>query len=188
MAAPNRRESAAEVIAAALSAHRTQLEGFVRARVPSPDVDDVLQLAAVRAIEGADTLDDPKRVLSWLYRIHRNTATDVLRKRARQERVVESEASPPDVATDEADSLCDCSVFQARNMPPNYAAVLALVDIHGATLAEAAEVLGISPNNVGVRLHRARKALRESMLEHCGVTSLKDCADCRCVDEGCCAA
>ena len=188
MATGGGRKGGEEIVAAALSAHRAQLAAFVRARVPSSDVDDVLQLAAMRAIEGSETLSDPKRVLSWLYRVHRNTATDVLRKRARQEGLLESEAAAPDAPVEEAESPCDCSVFQARNMRPSYAEVLALVDIRGATLAEAAEVLGISTSNVGVRLHRARKALRESMLEHCGVTSLRDCADCRCVEEGCCAA
>ncbi|MEM7435893.1 MAG: sigma-70 family RNA polymerase sigma factor [Myxococcota bacterium] len=187
MPKPTGRLSRTETVATALGAHRTRLEAFIRARVPSSDVDDVLQLAAVRAIEGAGTLNDPKRMLSWLYGVHRNTATDVLRKRARHERLLESVSAAPEAPPEEPESGCDCSVSQARNIHPNYAEVLSLVDIHGATLAEAAEALGISANNVGVRLHRARKALRESMLEHCGVESLRDCADCRCIEEGCCA-
>ncbi|MEM7136033.1 MAG: sigma-70 family RNA polymerase sigma factor [Myxococcota bacterium] len=188
MAKPTRRSSSKEAVAALLRTHRTKLEAFVRARVPSSDVDDVLQIAAVRAIEGAGTLNNPKRALSWLYRVHRNAATDVLRKRAQQERLLEKASAAPEAPSELAGSGCDCSIFQARNIHPNYAEVLSLVDIQGVTIAEAAEALGISANNASVRLHRARKALRESMLEHCGVTSLRDCADCGCIEEGCCAA
>ncbi|MEM9730704.1 MAG: sigma-70 family RNA polymerase sigma factor [Myxococcota bacterium] len=172
----------------ALRANRSRLAAFVRARVPASDVDDVLQIAAVRAIEGAASLNDTERVLPWLYRIHRNVAADETRRRARHDRWVESDDAAPEVAAPVADSMCRCSVAQAKRMRPSYAAVINLVDIRGASLAEAARQLGISANNVAVRLHRARKALRQSMLEHCGVTSLRDCADCRCVHEGCCAA
>ena len=188
MASGKQRGSPAETVAAALRAHGKQLATFVRARVPPSDVDDVLQTAAVRAIEGADSLEDAARVLPWLYRVHRNAAADESRKRARQQRWLAVDSSAPDVAASMPESPCRCSLAQARGIRPSYAAVLTLVDIRGATLAEAAETLGISANNVAVRLHRARKALRKSMLEHCGVTSARECADCRCVYEGCCAA
>ena len=32
------------------------------------------------------------------------------------------------------------------------------------------------------------KALRKHMQEHCGVSDPRDCVDCRCVEDGCCAA
>lgn len=188
MAKGKARESQAEIVAAALRAHRKQLAAFVRARVPASDVDDVLQIAAVRAIEGNASLKNAERVLPWLFRVHRNAVADESRKRARQQRWLVGDSSAPDVPASIPESRCRCSVAQARRIRPSYAAVLTLVDIRGATLAEAAEALGISANNVAVRLHRARKALRKSMLEHCGVTSLRDCADCACVYEGCCAA
>ena len=37
-----------------------------------------------------------------------------------------------------------------------------------------------------VALHR--KALRDAMEAHCGVTDPQACAACRCVDDACCAA
>ena len=160
----------------------------MRARCSPADVDDVLQIAAVRAIESAGSLKDPARVLSWLYRVHRNTAIDESRSRTRQQRWLDGDSQAADVAATAPKSSCGCSVAQARRIRPSYASVLNLVDIRGATLAEAAEALEISVNNATVRLHRARKALRQSMLEHCGVTSLRECADCRCVNDGCCAA
>ena len=49
-----------------------------------------MQVAALRAIEKAESLDDPARVLAWLYRIHRNLIIDNYRKRASEQRHVDA--------------------------------------------------------------------------------------------------
>lgn len=175
------------VVGEALGRHADRLRAFVAARVSPDDLDDVLQAAALRAVERAATLRDPDRALPWLYRIHRNTIVDLWRQRASQERLREREVAP-DAHLDVVDTSCDCSIVQARRMRPAYASVLALVDAGDATLSEAAEVLGITVNNVTVRLHRARKALRKALRDHCGVENVRDCFGCRCVHEGCCVA
>ena len=83
---------------------------------------------------------------------------------------------------------CQCSLAQAQRLPDSYASILALVDAQGFSLVEAAARLDITRNNATVRLHRARKALRNAMEAHCGVTDPQACAACRCVDDACCAA
>ena len=145
------------VILETLSAHEASFRRFVRSRVPANDVDDVLQLAAVRAIERAETLSEPDRVMAWLYRIHRNVITDTLRKRASRQRMMDSVASEPcSSSASEAIDACDCSVVQASRLAPAYAEVLSLVDAGNASVSQAAKTLGISASNVSVRLHRAR--------------------------------
>lgn len=173
---------------AALRTYSAELKRYVRARVPAADVDDVLQVAALRAIEKADALRDPARVLPWLYRIHGNTVIDAGRKRASARRLIETATVEAEPVVVESVPTCGCSVAQARQLSANYASILNLVDIGGVPLAEAANALGISVNNATVRLHRARTALKKRLLEHCGVTSPLACADCRCSYEGCCAA
>lgn len=176
-----------EFVAAALRRHQSRLQAFVRRRVPSDQVDDVLQNAALRAFERASALRDPQKVLAWLYRIHRNVIVDGLRSQASRSRALErlaaqearSESSVPD-------STCACSLHLARTLPSNYAQILQLVDIDSLNVGQAAQQLGITSNNASVRLHRARRALAQTMQEHCGVRSLRDCANCRCEDEGCC--
>ena len=177
---------ATESILAALHENASALRAFVRARVPAADVDDVLQLAAMRAFERASSLEAPDRALAWLYRVHRNVVVDVARKGASERRLVDRVASRPKQCTSPAEQACSCSVYQAKGMKGSYAEILQLVDLGDLTVSEAAEALGVSTNNATVRLHRARKALRHRLLEHCGVTSLRDCISCRCVDDGCC--
>ena len=177
-----------EVVADALREQRSELAAFVRARVQPQDADDVLQLAALRAVERADSLEDPDRVVAWLYRIHRNLIIDVARKRARERRHVAAVAELPEQPDAPVADPCGCSVAQAKRLLPAYASILSLVDSDGLQLREAARQLDVTANNAAVRLHRARKALRQAMLEHCGVTDPRECADCRCVDDACCAA
>ncbi|MEM1153792.1 MAG: sigma-70 family RNA polymerase sigma factor [Pseudomonadota bacterium] len=168
-----------------LQQHAGRLRAFVSARVPASEVDDVLQSAAMRAVEHASSLQDPARVMPWLYRLHRNLIADMFRQQASHQRKLEATAE-----TDQSEpviDICDCSIAQAKGLHPNYAAVLSAVDFGNATLTEAASELGISVNNATVRLHRARKALRQAMFDHCGVTSMRECLDCRCVSEGCCS-
>lgn len=195
-ASPQASQRSMEAVAQALAEHAGSFRAFVRKRVPSAEIDDVLQLAAMRAVERATSLEDPERVVAWLYRIHRNVIADVRRKRESRQRVLDSAALDRAASALPATSMtpapsasaCACSLAQAKGMNASYAEILELVDMGDLTIAEAAEVLGVSTNNATVRLHRARKALRRRMLEHCGVTSLRDCTSCRCVEDGCCAA
>lgn len=177
-----------ELVAQALCDKRADFEAFVRARVRSEEANDILQLAALRAIERADSLDDPARVVAWLYRLHRNLIVDTVRKQSSEHRVIDPAAEVPDQASPPSSDPCACSVTQATQILSAYSSILSLVDMSGMTLSDAARTLGITVNNATVRLHRARRALKKKMLEHCGVSNLQDCATCRCVYEGCCAA
>ncbi|MEM7142499.1 MAG: sigma-70 family RNA polymerase sigma factor [Actinomycetota bacterium] len=177
-----------DIVADTLREKRSEFEGFVRARVRPEDVDDIVQVAALRAIERADSLDDPARVEAWLYRIHRNLIVDTYRKRASERRHIDDDRAVPEQARVEPADPCACSLSQAMRLKPSYATILTLVDSDGLDLGDAARELEISKNNAAVRLHRARKALKQAMLDHCGVTDPRDCAACRCIDDACCAA
>ena len=146
----------------------------------------MLQIAALRAVEKADNLQDPHKVLPWLYQIHRNVITDLHRKRTSEERRKDALASDMMIGHTDMPEHCGCSVSQAGKLSQGYAAILELVDIKGASLKEAARALNLTANNAGVRLHRARAALKLRLLTHCGVSTMRECADCRCTSDGCC--
>jgi RNA polymerase sigma-70 factor (ECF subfamily) len=50
-----------------------------------------------------------------------------------------------------------------RRLPEVYRTVVVLRDVYGLSGEEAAEVLGVSPGAVKVRLHRARRRLRDEL-------------------------
>jgi RNA polymerase sigma-70 factor (ECF subfamily) len=96
----------------------------------------------------------------------------------------------PDEASAEPEvgESCACSLAQLSALPAAYEDVLRRVDVDGSTLDEVASALNISKGNAAVRLHRARRALRDQLLKHCGVASARQCLSCACVDRGCCMA
>lgn len=182
------RDTKQSSVEEALRAHRTSLRRFVAARAAAADVDDVLQVAAMRAFERANSLNDQDRVMPWLYQIHRTAALDIGRKLAREQRTLDSLAAEPqaEAASDPETAICACSLEQARQLNSRYAAILNLVDIGGASTKEAARSLGVTVNTATVRLHRARKALKERLMAHCGVETMRECNDCRCTADRCC--
>ena len=174
------------VVSEALFRERVGLYQFIRARVPAEEVDDIVQQAAVRAIERAVSLKDPQKVVPWLYRIYRNVLIDAARKRTSEGRVIQRTSEVPENVQPEIEDWCGCSVNQIGAINASYGKILKLVDINGVSVSEVARLLNISVSNASVRLHRARAALRKQMLEHCGVSTLKECLSCRCIDDGCC--
>jgi RNA polymerase sigma-70 factor (ECF subfamily) len=75
-----------------------------------------------------------------------------------------------------------------RELRPSYAEGVRRVDFEGEDPRVVASALGVSMTNLYVRLHRARRALREGVEEHCGVSSVAPCLECTCHARGRCGS
>ena len=177
-------------IEALLREHRAELLGFVRRRIGHlVDPEDVLQQAAVRALSSAHPLQDPARARAWFFRILRNVLTDELRALGVPTRALSSEETadapcePPTIE----EQACQCALALARTLKPEYRDILERVVIDETPVTSLAAELGVTPNNATVRLHRARRALRVVLREHCGTDSLRARLDCACDQKGCSA-
>jgi RNA polymerase sigma factor (sigma-70 family) len=169
-----------------LARNREALVAFVRKRAGHlVDPEDVVQQAAVRALARADDLRDPARARAWLYRIVRNVMADELRALGLPVHTTDAdELSSPEPDTAET---CRCSLALVGKLKPEYATLLERVVMQETPITELAPELGVTPNNAMVRLHRARRALRTLMSEHCGTTTGRECSSCECQERGCCA-
>lgn len=147
------------------------------------DAGDAVQEAFLAAFKAIDRFDGNSRISTWLHRIVVNASLMRLRKKSHQvEQSLEPllptfledghrvqvgpawEATPEEhFEQREVRTLVRKAIDQ---LPVNYRSVLLLRDIEGLTGAEAGEMLGITPNAVKVRLHRARLALREVLDAH----------------------
>jgi RNA polymerase sigma-70 factor (ECF subfamily) len=73
-------------------------------------------------------------------------------------------------ASEDAEELAVGRVFWAelersvQRLPEVYRSVVVLRDIYGLSGEETAEALGVSPGAVKVRLHRARRRLRDELV------------------------
>ncbi|HEY2510890.1 MAG TPA: sigma factor [Polyangiaceae bacterium] len=169
-----------------LALGRSRYLGFARARLASDaDAEDVLQRAFLRAVDRVGTLEDGARAEAWFYRILRRAVIDFQRSRASERARFTSEGVDVEEAASPAlpEPACGCGRALLGALPPGYAEILERVDAHSEPIEEVASSLGITPGNAYVRLHRARRALRERVEHRCGVTNAREALACAC--EGC---
>jgi RNA polymerase sigma-70 factor (ECF subfamily) len=67
-----------------------------------------------------------------------------------------------------------------ETIKPEYGAAIRRVDLDGVSVRDFANETGITPGNAGVRLHRAREALRKQLARTCQTCLEHDCLDCVC--------
>ena len=172
-----------EVLRALVDNHARFL-AFLERRVGSRDLaEDILQEAFVRSLDHTAFLRSPESATAWFYRVLRNAVTDHFRRQDTRNRALERLAVEPDAADPDADleaAVCACVLGLVDTLKPEYAAALKRVDLDGASVRGYADEIGITPGNAGVRLHRAREALRRQLARSCGTCLEHGCLDCRC--------
>lgn len=171
------------LLSEAIARHGDELRAFVAARVPGSEVDDIVQSAFERAAKRLDTLRDSTAIRAWLYRIVRNTIVDHRRRAAPPTddlRSVDPARLQSEFTLEAEGTQCCCALSLISSLPAGQAEVLEAVVLREDTPAEAAARMGISRGNADVRLHRARKTLRDRLEDHCGVTSMSEAHDCTC--------
>jgi RNA polymerase sigma-70 factor (ECF subfamily) len=168
-----------------LMAHRAEFVAFLRNRGASAaHAEDVLQSALVRGLEPWAVLPPEDSLVPWFYRVLGNALIDQARRAATAAKAMERFAQEPLDAEPAADArrVCTCTVRLLPSLKPEYATMIERIDIEGHALDQVARDSGITPNNAYVRLHRARKALRDRLEAFCGscATGGGRCADCYC--------
>lgn len=135
------------------------------------DARDVVQEAYLRAFKGLKRFRGDAQFSTWMYRITANCASTFLgrRQRNRHEELTEDlnarderPAASPEVQA-EASALRDRLQVALQALPPKLRAVVILRDVYDLPHEAIAAELGISESAAKVRLHRARKKLRDDL-------------------------
>jgi RNA polymerase sigma-70 factor (ECF subfamily) len=168
---------------------QSELRAFLRRRVSDDAVaDDLLQQSLLRAVEQQHTLHNKDSIVAWFYRVLRNAVVDYYRARAVETRKAEGlhqelnargeQAVPsPDEMTP---TVCACLERLLPGIRPAYAELLRRIDLQGESSDSVAKDLQLTKNNLTVRLHRARQALRSALEASCGVCTKHGCLNCTC--------
>lgn len=147
------------------------------------DAKDAVQDAFLSAFRGLANFEGGALLSTWLHRIAVNAALMKLRTRKRKpERSIETllpvylEDGHHAENFQEWNLPADKAMMRAEQravvrqcigeLPDNYRTVLILRDIEELDTDEVAERLGVTPNAVKIRLHRARQALRTLLDPH----------------------
>jgi RNA polymerase sigma-70 factor (ECF subfamily) len=150
--------------------------------------EDLLQQSLVRAVERHHAVREETSAVAWFYQILRNTLVDYYRSHGAEARrddayLQELVATGQDMEPppgEVMDTVCACLNQLLPALRPNYAELLRRIDLQGESPQQVAGALKISPNNLTVRLHRARQALRARLEETCGICTTHGCLNCTC--------
>jgi RNA polymerase sigma-70 factor (ECF subfamily) len=136
------------------------------------DARDVVQETYLRAFRGLKRFRGEAQFTTWLYRITANCASSAVGRRARHRHdVLDEDDEVIDLSarvdpSEQADrvALRDRLTVALAELPPRLRAVVVLRDVYDLSHEAIAAELGISESAAKVRLHRARRKLRERLL------------------------
>jgi RNA polymerase sigma-70 factor (ECF subfamily) len=148
------------------------------------DAEDVLQETLLKAFLGLKDVREPRAIRTWLFRVAANQC--LMKRRSEkhgQDRTLSiEEFAPPGWETGQPVDIPDWSglpdegaeraelreaLEQAlAEVPFDYRIVVVLRDVEGLSTEETADILGLRPSAVKMRLHRARLALRQHLAHH----------------------
>jgi RNA polymerase sigma-70 factor (ECF subfamily) len=166
------------------SEYYPKIVGYLRRLVGEADAEDVAQEAFVKISRSLDGFRGEAQLSTWIYRIATNTAMDHHRKpSSRQaaktvdipdeealssdERVLLQDKAPLHDASLIRKDMNECIRGLVNDLPDTYRVVLMLGDLEGFTNAEIADILGLSLDTVKIRMHRARRCLKQAMDTAC---------------------
>ncbi len=146
------------------------------------EAEDVLQETFMGVLRGLNNFRAESAFATWLYRIAYNATLMKLRRPQTSVSLDEAVSTEEqeelpreltDWSHDPAAMVLNQETRQEMDraitaLPPTLRAVFVLRDLDELSTDETAQVLGISPQAVKTRLHRARLALREHLAHYFG--------------------
>lgn len=158
-------EGDAQAYQSFLQALGGNLRAFLRKRLShaSSDIEDIVQEILIAVHNGRHTYEPDQPLTAWTYAIARYKMTDYLRGRYRYEAWNESLEDQQQELFAESDE----EAAQARRdvdkllaqLPDRHRLPIMYVKLQGLSVAEAAQLTGLSESAVKVGIHRGIKAL-----------------------------
>jgi RNA polymerase sigma-70 factor (ECF subfamily) len=150
---------------------RRYLERLVGNRATA---DDLLQETLLKIARGLPEFEGRSSVKTWAFTIATRVATDHFRRPQSRAQMVEiEETGPTHVANAEIDQrlvideMSSCVREVIDSLPEDYRTALVLHDLEGQTAAQVGEIAGCSLATAKIRIHRARRRLKEALDREC---------------------
>lgn len=167
--------------------HREAVLSYVGQRVRGSDVEDLTQEVFRKAERGLAAFRGDASVRTWLLRIAARAVLDHVRSRRfredrRTDALADVQTGGEAAATCLPEALCEPAKAPAAmvrqemhscvrefvdRLPPPYREVILLREIENLSSGEMAARLGVGVEAAKIRLHRARRALRELLETGC---------------------
>jgi RNA polymerase sigma-70 factor, ECF subfamily len=134
--------------------------------------DDLVQETFLRVLQNSSQIREQAKLSAWIYRIAANLCQDHFRRARRNVIPFDENAArefPGDLSLEKQIEQYELSLLVQdliKLLPEPLRQVLFLCDIKQTSYQEAGELLGLSLENIKVRLHRARKRLKALLEEN----------------------
>ncbi|MEX3956251.1 sigma-70 family RNA polymerase sigma factor [Trinickia sp. EG282A] len=140
------------------------LRGYLRRRIPqlADDVEDLVQEILLAVHNGRHTYRPDEPLTAWIHAIARYKLTDFFRARSRRESLHEPIDDYLDIfaAADDEPSAARRDVGKLlEQLPDKQRLPILHVKLQGLSVAETAQLTGLSESAVKVGVHRGLKAL-----------------------------
>ena len=177
------RHVSSELEAKLIENQREFLRFLVRRLGNRDTAEEVLQKFYLRVVSTNASLRSSESVMSWLYTILRTTLVDHFRKETARRRRESDYATLQTLANEAWEDERPrkhwrCLYRVLPGLRPDYYDIIHKVDLSERPPRTVARDMGITANNLRVRLHRARRALRDALVERCGTCAEDGCQDC----------
>ena len=150
-------------ITAAVENYGNMLYRICLVSLGSPaDAEDAVQDTFLKYIQKAPSFESGEHEKAWLIRVAVNTCKDIIRHRRPQVDIDTVQQSAPQGSSGEV-------MAALMSLPEKFRTVLVLHCVEGYSVNETAEITGISPSAVKMRLQKARRLFREAYTEESGI-------------------
>ncbi len=130
------------------------------------DAEDLFQEILLQLWKAYPQFNRTSKVSTWMYRVGLNTAITRLRKNNRRpsfEELVPVHHTLPETGIQRLDILFDRDLQQAIDRLDKLDRALLMLYLDEKSYKEIAEIMGLSESNVGVKVNRIKKKLKEIM-------------------------
>ena len=136
--------------------------------------EDLLQETMVKIARGLPGFEGRSSVKTWAFSIATRVATDHFRRPEFKAKIVDvDETTNLPVSDSEiegqlvVEEMSDCVRGVIDGLPGDYRTALVLHDLEGLTAAQVADIAGCSLANAKIRIHRARRRLKQALENEC---------------------
>ena len=160
--------------------YEPRVRSYLRKFVDTAEAEDLAQEVFLKVHQGVEGFRGQCKVSTWIFQITTHAALDRLKSPhnplANRKWI---QASGPDEFPEQAApsheqlslhaEMCSCIRGLVDELPVDFRTIIHLSELKELRISEIAQILDITPGTAKIRLHRARRALRERMEADCRI-------------------
>lgn len=147
-----------------------KLRAFILSKVHDEFVAaDLLQEVYIRIHENIDKVKDHTKLQAWIFQICRNLIIDHFRSHNKEQKtkILAFESEFEETDDDFMSETLEDMIKAMSNLPQEYCEALCLTELEGMSQKDYADMIGISYSGAKSRVQRARKMLKDLLMNCC---------------------